>query len=328
MDNLLDLIFKATSVEPRYDEDLCLAAGKSVACTSCRDACPHDAITIRHGSAKAVEIDSVDCSGCGLCVQACPSQALEGRVSIERGAASLRCSQVSGSAASVHCLGRLQPSDLLRLAGSEDSVRLARGDCGSCPVGTAAVAEASLAVRDQAVELARLHGRSLDIEVVERDRLEQTRNADAVSRRELLRGGWRSLRVRTGDMLAPLDPGDDVASLPAEMQRRYRVIAAAAPQQEDPVPWSLPRVSDECIMCPACVKACPTGALERVFEADGDGVLKLQPDRCVGCEACMSVCPVGAVSMEESVSWSELSGGQQEAYRRDAGRERPGSVPR
>lgn len=328
MDNLLNLIFNATSVEPRYEEDLCLAAGKSVACTRCRDACPHDAITIKRRSAKAVEIDPVDCSGCGLCVQACPTQALEGRVSIDRGAASLRCSRVSGSASSVHCLGRLQPSDLLRLAGSEDKVTLARGDCAACPIGTAAVAEATLAVRDQAVELARLHGRSLAVEVVERDRLDQTRNADAVSRRELLRGGWRSVRSRTGDMLAPLDPGDDIASLPAEMQRQYRVIAASAPKPEEPVPWRLPRVSDQCIMCPSCVKACPTDALERVFETNGDGVLKLEPDRCVGCEACVEACPVGAVTMEEPVDWGELSGGQQEAYRRQADRERPGSVPR
>jgi ferredoxin len=327
MDNLLDLIFRASGVEPRYDESTCLAAGRSVACTTCRDVCPHDAITIRRTSSRAVEIDPVDCSGCGLCVRACPSQALEARVSFERGA-TLKCSRVAGTASTVHCLGRLGATDLLSLARSDPRVTLARGDCTACPIGTAAVAEAVASVRGEALELARLHRRELEIEIVEQARLDRRGRADPVSRRELLRGGLRSLRERAGDALAPLDPGEDEHGLPVEMRRRYRVIAAAHPAPEESVPWSLPRVSDLCIMCPACVKACPTAALDRVFEEGGDGVLKLKPDRCVGCEACVQVCPVGAVSMEDGVPWAELSAGEVEAYRRDPRRETPGSVPR
>jgi ferredoxin len=323
MDNLFSFIFKAASVEPRYDEGLCLAAKRSVHCSTCRDVCPHEAITIK----RKIEIDPVDCSGCGLCVQACPTQALEARVSIERGS-SLKCSKVRGSATTVHCLGRLKPSDVLRLAGSRNRVALARAECASCPIGTAAVAKAIEKVREQALDLARLHGRDLSIELVETDRLDETERADTMSRRELLRGGWRSLQERTGDVLAPLDPGEDEPDLPTELQRRFRIIAASSPAPEALIPWSLPRVSDDCILCPACTRACPTDALERVFEEDGEGVLQLRPERCVGCQACLTACPVGAVTMEEPVTWGELAGGANEAYRRDPSLERGGSISR
>ena len=327
MDNLLNLIFRATSVEPDYDQDLCLAAKRTTHCTRCRDVCPHEAITIR----RKVEIDSVDCSGCGLCVQACPSQALEPRISYDSGA-SVRCSRVKGSSQSVLCLGRLRPSDVLRLVGSRQGVTLARGDCASCPTGAAAVAEALETVREEALELAQLHDREVSIEIVETDRFDEESTGDRLSRRELLRGGWRSLQVRAGEALAPLDPGPQAGEndhgMPLELRRRYRILGAAAPAAEERVPWRLPRVNDDCIMCPACTKACPTGAFDRVFETDGTGILRLQPDHCVGCDACVQVCPVGAIAMDDEVSWGELAAGPQEAYRRDPRQERPGGVAR
>ena len=327
MDNLFNLIFRATSVEPKYDKSLCLAANRATHCTKCREACPHEAISIR----RQVEIDNVDCSGCGLCVQVCPTQALEPRVSYDSGA-SVRCSRVAGSAQSVLCLGRLQASDVLRLVGSREGVTLARGDCASCPIGSAAIAEAVEVVREEALELARLHDREVTIEVRETTSFDDDSRGDTLTRRQLLRGGWRSLQERAGEALAPLDPGPQPGEAghgqPLELRRRLRILAAAAPEPDARVPWLLPRVNDDCIMCPACTKACPTGAFDRVFEEDGDGVLYLQPELCVGCEACVSVCPVGAISMDDEVTWGELSAGRKEAYRRDPQRERPGTFAR
>lgn len=327
MDNLFDLIFRATSVEPSYDKSLCLAAGRSTHCTKCREACPHEAITIR----RQVEIDNVECTGCGLCVQVCPTQALEPKVSYDSGA-SVRCSRVRGSAQSVLCLGRLQASDVLRLVGSREGVTLARGECASCPIGSAAVAEAVAAVREESLELARLHDRKVRIEIVETEEFDGDSRGDTLSRRQLLRGGWHSLQQRTGNLLAPLDPGpgpdEKGHGLPVELRRRFRILNAAQPEPEALVPWILPRVNDDCIMCPACTKACPTGAFDRLFEEGGDGVLKLRPEQCVGCEACLTVCPVGAISMDDEVTWAELAAGQQEAYRRDSHQERPGSIAR
>ena len=136
-DKLLNYISKATSVQPQYTAEHCLVVTRAVGgCKVCADTCPHNAITIK----RHVEIDDIDCTGCGLCVQACPSQALESSVSYQPGAP-LKCSQVKGSAQSVQCLSRLQPSDVLRLASKRNKVTLVRNECEGCKVGAAATKE-------------------------------------------------------------------------------------------------------------------------------------------------------------------------------------------
>lgn len=328
-DELLKFIFKATNVAPEYTKARCLAVKQSRdACTRCRDVCPHEAITIR----RQVLIDEVDCTGCGLCVQVCPSQALEPKVAYAPHLP-LKCSRVAGEAQTVHCLGRLRPSDLLRLAGPATEVRLARGDCADCPVGTALVKDALATVIAEAEQLAAVHERELRVEVRECERFDDTGRSREVSRRDLLRGGWRNLQRGAADALAPLDPGDDDDALPREMQRHYRLLEAADPAPETPVPWALPRVADGCIMCPVCTNVCPTKAFSRDFrplerDPDGSAVLHLDPERCVGCEACVSACPVKVISMDSEISWGELSGGRQEAFRSDPEGGVQGSVAR
>ena len=316
LEGFFDRIFRAADVTPSYAESRCLAVKRSRdACTLCRDVCPHQAITIR----RAVEIDNVDCTGCGLCVQVCPSEALEPALHVRPGLP-LRCSQVAGDAQSVTCHGRLQPTDLLRLAGGGDRVRLARGDCEDCPVGTARVLDELESVAADARALAGLHGRELRVEVFETDRFDETSTGREVSRRDLLRGGVRNLQRGAADALAPFDPGGDDDTLPTEMQTRYRSIEVSAPDPSDRVPWRLPRIAHGCIMCPVCTQICPTDAFSRDFEPIGmDGsVLRLDPARCVGCDACVGACPVDVIDMDDDVTWSELSGGTTVAYHRGA----------
>lgn len=326
LDGWFERLFSAANVSPAYTASRCLAVKRSRdACTLCRDTCPHQAITIR----REVEIDDVDCTGCGLCVQVCPSEALEPELRLRPGLP-LRCSQVAGEAQSVVCLGRLQPTDLLRLAGKEDEVRLARGDCTNCPVGTGAVLDAIADTTADARELAALHDRPLSVSVIETDRFDETGSGRAVSRRDLLRGGFQNLQRGAADMLAPLDPGGDDDSLPTEMQTRYRAIEVSAPAEDALVPWTLPRIADGCIMCPVCTQICPTNAFSRDFDPiDMDGaVLRLDPERCVGCDACVAACPVDVISMDADVTWGELSGGTAVAYHRGASDKPEGSVSR
>ncbi|CAN5906515.1 4Fe-4S dicluster domain-containing protein [soil metagenome] len=317
-DNLLNLFVKAVSVQPDYTKEHCLAYKQSVsACSICRDTCPHQAISFVRG--KEVAIDDVDCTGCGLCVQACPSQALESKVSYQPGAP-LKCSQVKGGAQSVQCLARLMPSDLLRLAGRKDSVTLVRADCGDCKIGNAAVPLAVELLQAEAQDLAALRGRDFAIETVVAERYDAVDNPDPVSRRELLRGGWRGLQTSAADALAPFDPGgENDASLPHEMQRQYRLIERSVPEEDGVVPWILPRVADGCIMCPVCTNVCPTKAFGRDFDPpDLEGTaLLLEPDRCNGCSACVTACPVKVITLDEQVTWGELSGGKEIAYYKD-----------
>ena len=229
-DKLLNFIVKATNIQPTYTPEHCLVVTKTVGgCSVCKDICPHDAITI----GRQVEIDDVDCSGCGLCVQACPSQALLSSAAFQPGAP-VKCSQVRGSAQSVQCLTRLQPSDVLRLAGRKDKVTLVRNDCAACKIGSEAVPAAVDALLEKAQALAAVRGRTLGTAVQQETHYDVTDDPDTLSRRELFRGGVRSGQRFSADLLAPLEVfGETEAEekgVPIELERQLLTLRARRPR--------------------------------------------------------------------------------------------------
>ena len=48
-------------------------------------------------------------------------------------------------------------------------------------------------------------------------------------------------------------------------------------------------ISDDCIMCGACVGDCPVEAI-----SEGDGKYVIDADACIDCGACAGSCPVDA----------------------------------
>lgn len=314
---LLGWAFRRADVAPTFEADHCLVH-HGAACRICADVCPHDAIRVT----RTVTVDPIDCTGCGLCVSACPSQALTPTTRVEPHAA-VRCSRVAGEASSVTCLARLQPSDLVRLGADGGNVTLARGACEDCDVGGAAVPAAVEGVIATAADLLAVHGRALDVVVVQTDRLDRTIAPRSLSRRDLFQAGWSQARHAGSAALAPLErlaPSTAVdtarPALPAEHQRRLRALELADLAVDTLVPWRIPEVLDGCIFCPACTRVCPTDAIRRVFDdaPDGGGMshggmrVELDADRCVGCDACVDVCPVHVVRMHESVTWGDLAG--------------------
>lgn len=314
-DSVFKFIIKRTSVEPHYEKSHCIAFKQGMtSCHVCKDVCPHEAISFERG--KEVKIDTVDCTGCGICIQSCPSQALEASFTYQTGVP-IKCSQVKGGAQTVQCLGRLSPSDLLRLAGNKDTTTLIRNDCSSCKIADETVLEVLDKNLEKARTLAQLKNRTFDLDIQVLKSYDSIDNPETLSRRDLLRGSFKSLKTTAAEALAPFDPGgDDEGKLPKEMQRQYRMIQSSQPKDDTLVPWELPRIGDKCILCPICTRICPTQAFSRSFNiADKGGtVLMLEPEKCNGCAACVKACPVKTIEMDDQVSWADLSGGSKEAF--------------
>lgn len=343
--DVLAWAFRRADASPAFTAATCLVH-HGVGCSACADVCPHDAVRIT----RTVAIDPIDCTGCGLCVAACPSHALAPRTPAPA-ARDVRCSQVAGDAASVTCLARLQASDLVRLGAGADRVTLGHGACDGCAVGGAAVLDAVADTIATALPLLALHARAPEIAVVEVERLDPSVDPRAISRRDLLRAGWGQVRDAGGTVLAPLErlaPVDEEGAaadrppLPDEHRRRWRTLELAAPDAAEAVPWRLPVVADGCIFCPACTRVCPTDAIRRVFDEappapvgsiGGRGGaqpmrLEVEPDRCVGCDACVDVCPVHVVAMAESTTWGDLTAGPRTVARSGDRGGTPGAVAR
>ncbi len=79
-----------------------------------------------------------------------------------------------------------------------------------------------------------------------------------------------------------------------------RIEFKEAKKEGGPV-WSF--VKDQCLHCkePACVTACPVGALVKT----GEGPVSYQFDRCIGCRYCMVACPfeIPKYEWEKTMPW-------------------------
>ena len=53
------------------------------------------------------------------------------------------------------------------------------------------------------------------------------------------------------------------------------------------------RITEECIVCGACLSECPVEAI-----SEGDEINVIDPAKCTDCGACVEVCPVDAIVAE------------------------------
>jgi len=50
------------------------------------------------------------------------------------------------------------------------------------------------------------------------------------------------------------------------------------------------KITEECIMCGACIDECPEEAI-----SESDEICVIDPEKCTDCGSCVEVCPTDAI---------------------------------
>lgn len=282
-------------------------------CARCRDACPHQAISL---SDTRATIDADKCRNCALCVSACRTGAFAAdnfkpiemlRQAIKTGRFSIACSP-SGHAADaiVPCLGALDASLLAYLEKRRLPTRLLGASlCAACAHG--ATGAAQLAANLEAVTELRAAAAPeawLPTEIVEdTPAVIAERPRFASARRHLFR---RLLGRGVDEVAAAVEQKPAAQAVPDKAIRpgayalteQRELLQIVAGRKDDhafrvAIHEALPAlditISPGCTVCEACFRVCPTGAIT-ITENPGDWALMFQRDRCVGCAVCLEVC--------------------------------------
>lgn len=294
-------------------------------CRRCADACPHDALALED---KGVALDVAKCRNCALCTAACPTAALTAgnlqrielltQVMAEGAggkAVRIACAP-SGlpGAAVVPCLGALDGAVLaypakrgveLELAGAAHCERCEHGHTGSAALARHAETRDALEAACDGEPWAAL---SISDDGTAADAGDFRPGRRGLFRRLVGRGVAEAEKA----IARPTElPVDDKAIRPGpwhvpEMRELLRVVGRRADAEPCRLPAApdLPaadmRLARGCTNCEACMRACPTGALQ-VRETEDDWTFCFLADRCVGCGVCSEVCQPRVLRPAEAV---------------------------
>lgn len=298
-------------------------------CTRCEQACPHDAIRL---SDEGVAIAAQNCKACGLCVNACPTEAfaapaLSPLTLIEkargRPAWVIACTP-SGMAGDVHlpCLGALGAPLLAYLLSQGTELQLAGSThCADCSHGVPGGRQ--LAANLDAVQALRAAGRAdrwpsitLTQSSAPAERQVPVRARGERASGDELRTARRGFFRRVAHAAAPAPAPRPVANAVVIPLRAIRAARAAPSAQRDLLqllglaesaaalaahnclPAGGLRLEPGCTGCEACARACPTAALQ-VRENTSAWALGFDAALCVACGVCTEACQPRVLHLAE-----------------------------
>lgn len=301
---------------PEIDADACVYALIDQAdCQACVDICPTHAWVLGD---ESLGLDTDACDGCGVCVPACPGGALHIhfpwviRPFSGRTIALFACEQsgIEKNPGILPCIHSLGLRQLLLLYNSGiEYLLIATAECTEC------ARHRSAGIHQRVEQLNRLlHERNKPpLKLLQRsDKVwmrifntdEMITRGTQLSRRKFLRGGGELLRQQ----MVILDP----LNLPECRTVPPGQLLPDAKHEEVHWPWT-PRLDEKlCNGCDACMKLCPTDALqllqgrdehkEEEEEEDGDKsgsfpLYRLNPSDCTGCGICTTVCELQAITV-------------------------------
>lgn len=282
------------------------------ACRRCADACPHAAIA---PDAAGIVLDAAKCRNCALCAAACPTAALVPgnlpRIELLKQAITLKekrhafaCAP-SGLAAPavVPCLGALDAAMLAYLGKRGIEVKLSgAAHCERCEHGTqgAAALARHVEARDR-LEQACAGETWAALDVADDAAAPAARDFRAGRRGLFRRLLGRGVAEAEKAICAPMDvPAIDRAVRPGpwhvpEMRELLAIVCLRAGDAGCRLPANAAlavagmRLDGGCTHCEACIRVCPTGALQ-IRESERDWTFMFFVDRCVGCGVCAEVC--------------------------------------
>lgn len=254
---------------PRLEPDRCARSWRTAPCYECLDGCPvPGAIDLR-----PLPRFNASCVACGACAAACPTGALEWRLSWPAGQSPsvVACARAdAGSTARVPCLSALGLDELANLVRERGSVTVVHGKCEGCDLAGSlgvwrrnrdrlravlvALGEPESRLSEQAGPVATgpNPGRGVDL-----------------GRRGFLFNLWTPATNGGGTALKQL------------VERHPGV------RGESPGDWFVPSLLQGCDGCGRCATACPTGALERKGAGFAADPILCRPE----CRLCAEVCP-------------------------------------
>lgn len=295
-------------------------------CTRCRDACPESAIRT-DGERGTVRVSLSHCTGCGVCVAECPTDAFElaspvlealERPATEEGVRRLACGE-----AELPCIGSVSAEDLVAMAARGETVELVDGACRARDPGHArAAARAEEAAR--LVEALGLPGRVRfrpDPALAPPDPTPRPLEEEPEAQRQAPASPGRRQLLR---MLVPRLDDEPAKSLEAPLRldrsrmqqvpaRRRRLLASLPSGVEARVDCldegavtitsSKRLVTERCTACSICFSVCPTGALSAPRSLKE---IRFDASRCTKCRLCHDVCATDAMTLAERTSLEEF----------------------
>lgn len=275
---------------------------ETASCRACEDVCPRRAWRLDD---DGLVLSEADCDGCGLCVPACPTRAISNPTNSParqwiggQDVLMVACDQAVAEGEDGHlpCLHALGLSELLQHWRKGERIWLtASGDCDQCERGRGPRLSDRLEKLNALFQARGRHQVLLkQVPVEQWRRLRQLGNVDSRQARDNRRGFLSRLVNRPIPVLGG-------STLPEGIDR-----ADLAPGEylsgNGPLPWTIHLNPSACVACHACVRVCPTHALQHEGGTQSSTVSKahcysLEHTKCVGCGLCTDVCEPGAITL-------------------------------
>lgn len=277
---------------PDFDAERCILGGAvNAQCTRCADACPELAIVQND---EMLGIDTDACTGCGLCLPACPQSAVSLGESLPvRGNTALAVCMQSAfpNRATIGCVHGLDHAALADL--HDVGIRLIElhtGDCAECPYGNGQRLEGTLADLNRIFEDRGL-GR---IQAVRRPELPADNTFSRSAGEEPVNRRRRGLLLgQAGTAI-----GDTTPSRSRRSGLRTLLARPAMNSGETPLQLVAPQIdTQKCTGCDLCIRVCPEGSLTLLKAQDEQLCYAVKPSSCTGCGLCVDVCETGAIEL-------------------------------